>query len=129
MKMKSQKKYSMVIISIELNEQPLRLWNRRTWMTPLEGLLVRWYLANWNLAQRKKRERFQAVVKNLPETVTPLTLYPEDPTQSPILYLGCKYFKIMQERNTRKLITYYERWEDLDKVTGKEINLQEYTGV
>src|SRR3954454_7069242 len=98
-------------------------------MAPLGGLPVRWYPANWNLAQRKERERFQPVVKDIPETLTTSTLYPEDRTQSPISYLGCKYFKIVQERKTRKLITYYESWADLDKVTGKDINIQEFTGV
>src|SRR3954463_11237436 len=114
----------MVTISIELNEQALGLWNGGTWMAPLGGFPVKWYPVNWNLAQRKERKRFQAVIKDLPGTVTTSSLYPEDSTQSPISYLGCKCFKIVQERNTQKLITYYKRWEDVDKVIGKEINLQ-----
>ncbi|GBC48760.2 hypothetical protein GLOIN_2v1787148 [Rhizophagus irregularis DAOM 181602=DAOM 197198] len=43
---------------------------------------------------KKKRERFQAVVKYLSETVTTSMLYLSDPSQSPILHLGCKAFKL-----------------------------------
>src|SRR4051812_24791872 len=58
-----------------------------------------------------------------------LTLYSENPIQSPISSLGCKYFKIVQKRNIWKLITYYKSWADLDQITDKEINLQKYTSV
>ncbi|PKY51961.1 hypothetical protein RhiirA4_424900, partial [Rhizophagus irregularis] len=41
---------------------------------------------------------------------------------------GCKAFKIIQDRGTRKLITYYESWADLEKVLGKAFSLDEFTG-
>ncbi|GBC13175.1 hypothetical protein GLOIN_2v1762074 [Rhizophagus irregularis DAOM 181602=DAOM 197198] len=73
----------------------MNLWNQGVWTAPLRGLPVRWYPANWNLQQRKKRERFQAVVKDLPGTITTSMLYPSDPFQSPISHLRCKAFKVV----------------------------------
>ncbi|PKB93212.1 hypothetical protein RhiirA5_441996 [Rhizophagus irregularis] len=66
------------------------------------------YPANWNFQQRKERELFQVVVKNIPETVTTLLLYLLDHSQSPISHLGCKAFKVVQKKSTSKLITYYK---------------------
>src|SRR4051812_42062636 len=40
MKTKSQKKYSTVTISIDLNDRAMELWNGGTWMAPLGGLPV-----------------------------------------------------------------------------------------
>ncbi|CAB4478167.1 unnamed protein product [Rhizophagus irregularis] len=62
-------------------------------------------------------------------TVTTSMLYPSDIFQSPISHLGCKAFKVIQEKSTRKFIMYYENWADLDKITNTKLNLQEYEGV
>ncbi|GBC26703.2 uncharacterized protein OCT59_020840 [Rhizophagus irregularis] len=110
--------------------QHLEKWNQGVWTAPLGGFPVRWYPANWNLQQRKEKERFQAVVKDLPGTVINLLmLYPSDPSQSPISHLECKAFKVVQEKCTRKLIMYYKNWADLDKITNTKLNLHEYEGV
>uniref|UniRef100_U9TEL3 Uncharacterized protein n=1 Tax=Rhizophagus irregularis (strain DAOM 181602 / DAOM 197198 / MUCL 43194) TaxID=747089 RepID=U9TEL3_RHIID len=42
------KKYITVTVSIELNQEAIRLWNDGT---------------NWNIKQMKEQERFQAVFK------------------------------------------------------------------
>ncbi|CAB4416986.1 unnamed protein product [Rhizophagus irregularis] len=47
---------------------------------------------------------------------------------TPFTPKGCKAFKIIQDRSTRKLITYYESWADLEKVLGKAFSLDEFTG-
>ncbi|PKY57389.1 hypothetical protein RhiirA4_478416 [Rhizophagus irregularis] len=56
-------------------------------------------------------------------------LYPSDPFQLPISHLGYKAFKVVQEKSTYKLITYYKNWADLDKITNTKLNLQEYEGI
>ncbi|CAB4415329.1 unnamed protein product [Rhizophagus irregularis] len=127
-KFKSQQKYVTVTVSIELNQEATRLWNDGVWTAPLGGLPVRWFPANWDLKQRKERERFQVVLKGVPASVTTATLYPDNPAHSVLVPLGCKAFKIIQDRGTRKLITYYESWADLEKVLGKAFSLDEFTG-
>ncbi|CAB4442703.1 unnamed protein product [Rhizophagus irregularis] len=127
-KFKSQQKYVTVTVSIELNQVATELWNEGVWTAPLGGLPVRWFPANWNLKQRKEQERFQAVLKGVPASVTTAALYPDNPAHSILVPLGCKAFKIIQDRGTRKLITYYESWADLEKVLGKAFSLDEFTG-
>ena len=94
-KTKRQKKYFTVTVSIDFNEWAMNLWNQGVWTAPLGGLPIRWYPANWNPQQRKERERFQAVVKDIPGTVTISMLYLLDPSQSSIFHLGCKAFKVV----------------------------------
>ncbi|CAB5365102.1 unnamed protein product [Rhizophagus irregularis] len=76
----------------------------------------------------KERERFQAVLKGVPASVNTATLYPENPAHSILAPIGCKAFKLIQDQGTRKLITYYELWADLEKVIGKPFSLNEFTG-
>ena len=88
----------------------MNLWNQGVWTAPLGGLPIRWYPANWNLQQRKERERFQAVVKDIPGTVTTSMLYLLDPSQSSIFHLECKAkFALMtgKGRSEREFITHY----------------------
>ena len=119
-----------VIVSIEFNEWAKNLWLQGVWTTPLGGLPVRWYPANWKLQQRKERERFQVVVKDIPGNITTSTLYPiNDLSQSSISPLKCKAFKVVQDSNTRKLIMYFENWAKLDKVINTTFNFQEFTGI
>ncbi|CAB4421244.1 unnamed protein product [Rhizophagus irregularis] len=85
--------------------------------------------STWTSMSGKEREQFQAVVKDIPGTITTSMLYPSDSSQSPISHLGCKAFKVVQEKSTCKLITYYKNWADLNKITNTKMNLQEYEGV
>ncbi|CAB4432904.1 unnamed protein product [Rhizophagus irregularis] len=85
------------------------------------------FLANWDLKQRKKWERFQVVLIEVPASTTTATLYLDNPTHSIFTPTGCKAFKLIQDRSTRKLITYYELWVNLDKVIGKAFSLDEFT--
>ncbi|PKY40632.1 hypothetical protein RhiirA4_416007 [Rhizophagus irregularis] len=85
------------------------------------------FLANWDLKQRKKWERFQVVLIEVPASTTTATLYLDNPTHSIFTPTGCKAFKLIQDRSTCKLITYYELWVNLDKVIGKAFSLGEFT--
>ncbi|GBC23508.2 hypothetical protein GLOIN_2v1473242 [Rhizophagus irregularis DAOM 181602=DAOM 197198] len=127
-KFKSQQKYVTVTVSIELNQEATKLWNDGAWTAPLGGLPIRWFPANWDLKQRKEREQFQAVIKGVPASVNTATLYPENHAHSILAPIGCKAFKLIQDWDTRKLITYYESWADLNKVIGKPFSLDEFTG-
>ncbi|CAB4425130.1 unnamed protein product [Rhizophagus irregularis] len=100
-KFKSQQKYTTVSVSVDLNQAALDLWNGGAWTAPLGGV---------------------------PASTTIALLYPDNPAQSILAPTGCKAFKLIQDRGTRKLITYYESWADLDKVIGKAFNLEEFTG-
>ncbi|PKY48667.1 hypothetical protein RhiirA4_464329 [Rhizophagus irregularis] len=100
-KFKSQQKYTTVSVSVDLNRAALDLWNGGAWTAPLGGV---------------------------PASTTIASLYPDNPAQSILAPTGCKAFKLIQDRGTRKLITYYESWADLDKVIGKAFNLEEFTG-
>ncbi|POG71723.1 hypothetical protein GLOIN_2v1774577 [Rhizophagus irregularis DAOM 181602=DAOM 197198] len=97
-KFKSQQKYVTVTVSIELNQEATRLWNDGAWTAPLGGLPVRWFPANWDLKQKKEWERFQAVLKGVPALVNTATLYPENPAHSILAPIGCKAFKLIQDR-------------------------------
>ncbi|PKY31328.1 hypothetical protein RhiirB3_448877 [Rhizophagus irregularis] len=55
-------------------------------------------------------------------------LYPDNPAHLIFTPTGCKAFKLIQDRGTRKLIIYYETWADLDKVIGKAFSLTDFTG-
>ncbi|CAB4432958.1 unnamed protein product [Rhizophagus irregularis] len=104
-KFKLQQKYTPITMSVNLNK----------------------FLANWDLKQRKKWERFQVVLIEVPASTTTATLYLDNPTHSIFTPTGCKAFKLIQDRSTCKLITYYELWVNLDKVIGKAFSLGEFT--
>ncbi|CAB4417349.1 unnamed protein product [Rhizophagus irregularis] len=68
------------------------------------------------------------MLKEVPASVTTATLYLDNPAHSILAPLGCKAFKLIQDRSTRKLITYYESWTDLEKVLDMSFSLDEFTG-
>ncbi|CAB4439651.1 unnamed protein product [Rhizophagus irregularis] len=78
------------LAQFEVNENP-------TWTTDLGGIPVRWFPARWTLKERKQREKFQATIRKIPDSMT-----------------GLKSFKIIQTaRGERKLIGYFEKWVDM----------------
>jgi hypothetical protein len=57
-------------------------------------------------------------------------LYPADnPAHSLLSSTGCKAFKLVQDKGRTKLITYYQSWADLDKVTNTKFNYEDFSGV
>ncbi|PKY39284.1 hypothetical protein RhiirA4_452449 [Rhizophagus irregularis] len=97
-KFKSQQKYTTVTVSVDLNKAALDLWNGGAWTASLGGIPVRWFPANWDLKQRKERERFQAVLIGVPATTNIATLYPDNPAHSILTPTGCKAFKLIHDR-------------------------------
>ncbi|PKK62181.1 hypothetical protein RhiirC2_790732 [Rhizophagus irregularis] len=73
-KFKSQQKYVTVTVSIELNQEAIRLWNDGAWTAPLGGL------------------------PGVSASVNTATLYPENPVHSILTPIGCKAFKLIQDR-------------------------------
>ncbi|GES85359.1 hypothetical protein GLOIN_2v1871772 [Rhizophagus clarus] len=64
---KRQRKYKTVRCKLVILEF---FWNYEAqWMASLAGIPTRWFLATWNLAERKERERFQAVIYDPPESM------------------------------------------------------------
>ncbi|GBB87743.1 hypothetical protein RclHR1_14220002 [Rhizophagus clarus] len=69
-------------------------------------------LANLGRWERKQREKFQAVVYNLPEDMTDASLFPNGRPHQSLLDSGIKSFKIVKEVDgSRKLIGYFDTWD------------------
>jgi hypothetical protein len=84
------------------------------WCTLLGEVLVRWFPSEWNLKERKERERFQAVLQNLPEDLTLDKLIRNGQPTEFLNSLGFKSFKLVKTVNgKRKLIGYFESWQAL----------------
>ncbi|GBC23672.2 hypothetical protein GLOIN_2v1473242 [Rhizophagus irregularis DAOM 181602=DAOM 197198] len=58
---------------------------------------------------------FEVVLIGVSASITIATLYTENPAHSILTPIGCKAFKLIQDRGICKLITYYESWADLNK--------------
>jgi hypothetical protein len=113
---KPQKKYQTVRIKIELTSFKFAQFEGTyptVWTTDLGGIPVRWFNARWNLRERKQREKFQAVVRNLPDTINLQSLWHDRHPHEAIVKSGLKSFKIIQNARTkdRKLIGYFESWD------------------
>ncbi|CAB4439623.1 unnamed protein product [Rhizophagus irregularis] len=82
------------------------------WTTDLGGIPVRWFPASWNLQERKQREKFQAVIHDIPEEMTMATLWNDRKPTTFLMSCGASAFKIIQtSKGKRKLVGYFENWE------------------
>jgi hypothetical protein len=79
-----------------MNELMVDALNRGDWIAPLAGLSVRWFPAEWNLQERKKRKRFQAVLYHIPESLKTAALIPNFQLHPLIYNNKIKAFKIVQ---------------------------------
>ncbi|EXX56044.1 hypothetical protein GLOIN_2v1773466 [Rhizophagus irregularis DAOM 181602=DAOM 197198] len=60
---------------------------------------------SWTLRERKQREKFQAVIHDIPEDMTMATLWMD---RKPC----ASSFKIIQtSKGRKKLVAYFENWE------------------
>ncbi|RGB21491.1 hypothetical protein C1646_787072 [Rhizophagus diaphanus] len=97
--------------------QQLTLWEKTISMQtkPQRGISVRWFPARWTLKERKQREKFQAMIRKIPESMMIAALWKESHPHSFLSSIkGLKSFKIIQTaRGERKLIGYFEKWIDM----------------
>src|SRR5581483_10796706 len=92
------------------------------WAVFLDTMLVRWYSAHWNLSERKERERFQAVLYDIPESMTEQTLASPTNINNVLQGSRAKSFKIVKdEEGKRKLIVYLESWDALNLLLGSHV--------
>ncbi|GBB84359.1 hypothetical protein RclHR1_10980011 [Rhizophagus clarus] len=70
------KKYLSARVRLIPDHECLKCYNKEDWTVNLGGISVRWFPASWNLSERKQREKFQAVMYNLPEDMTDASLFP-----------------------------------------------------
>ncbi|CAB4403567.1 unnamed protein product [Rhizophagus irregularis] len=116
--MKPQRKYQTLRLKIELSTFRLAQFEvneNPVWTTDLGGIPIRWFPARWTLKERKQRERFQATIHKIPDSMTLATLWKDRHPHSFLSAIkGLKSFKIIQTaRGERKLIGYFERWVDV----------------
>ncbi|PKK58268.1 hypothetical protein RhiirC2_823458, partial [Rhizophagus irregularis] len=87
------------------------------WTTDLGGIPVRWFPASWTLRERKQREKFQAVIHDIPENMTMATLWMDRKPNEFLIRSGASAFKIIQtSKGKRKLVGYFKNWETTLKV-------------
>ena len=104
----------MVRIKIALTEAYFNFYHAGQWTVLLAGLFVRWFPADWTLPERKQRERFQAVLRNLPAELTMDSLLTDGKPSQFLQDAGFKAFKLISTVDEkRKLVGYYESWDKL----------------
>ncbi|CAB4434462.1 unnamed protein product [Rhizophagus irregularis] len=108
---KRQHKYQTLRVKIALSSFALPQFNKY-WTTDLGGIPVRWFPASWTLRERKQREKFQAVIHDIPEDMTMATLWADRKPCNFLMTCGASSFKIIQtSKGRRKLVGYFENWE------------------
>ncbi|GBC11997.2 hypothetical protein GLOIN_2v1871772 [Rhizophagus irregularis DAOM 181602=DAOM 197198] len=108
---KRQHKYQTLRVKIALSSFALPQFNKY-WTTDLGGIPVRWFPASWTLRERKQREKFQAVIHDIPEDMTMVTLWMDCKPCEFLMKCGASSFKVIQtSKRRRKLVAYFENWE------------------
>ncbi|PKC01448.1 hypothetical protein RhiirA5_426688 [Rhizophagus irregularis] len=77
-------------------------------------------MTGYNPELKENVHEFTAVLIGVFAFTTIATLYSNNPAHLILTPTGCKAFKLIQNRGTRKLIIYYETWANLDKVIVKK---------
>jgi hypothetical protein len=97
-----------------MSDYYFNLYNQNIWTVFLDDILVRWYPIEWQLKERKERERFQVTIKDLPEDLTMDKLIVNRQPTEFLNSLGLKAFKIVTNvKKQRKFIGYVETWQAL----------------
>ncbi|RGB23754.1 hypothetical protein C1646_774045 [Rhizophagus diaphanus] len=111
-----QRIHEIVVYDIPYTWSPEHiLAELKLWENTIEVSIKRQH--NWNLHERKQREKFQAVIHDIPEEMTISTLWAD---HAPTDFLRTSYarsFKIIQTgKGKRKLMAYFENWETVRSV-------------
>ncbi|CAB4429760.1 unnamed protein product [Rhizophagus irregularis] len=108
---KRQHKYQTLRVKIALSSFALPQF-KNFWTTDLGGIPVRWFPASWTLRERKQREKFQAVIHDIPEDMMMATLWSNRKPCEFLVLSGAHAFKIIQtSKGRRKLVAYFANWE------------------
>ncbi|GES90591.1 uncharacterized protein LOC112597101 [Rhizophagus clarus] len=90
---KKQKKYKTVKCKLEIM-YAFSTWEKdRLWIALLGPITVRWFPAAWFFYECKEKEQFQAVIMNLPDTMTASALFLKENLTNFINSLCIKTFK------------------------------------
>ena len=101
-------------VKISLNCNYVNAYHRGDWAVPFGFLMVRWFPASWSLQERKERERFQAAVFNIPESMTAVSLAPNGTATSFLTDVGVHAYKIVQLADkSHKLVGFFETWSSV----------------
>ena len=113
-------KFFPLLTDYELNDEGLAAYQRGEWTVSLGGIPVRWFPGTYSLKERKHRERFVAIIKNLPEDMTTATLY-QGALHQFLLTAKVDAFKIIKLADgSRKLLGYYKNLDDMKDIIGKQ---------
>ena len=127
---KPQRKYQTLRLKIELNTFRLAQFEVNqdpVWTTDLGGIPVQWFPARWTLKERKQREKFQATIHKIPDSMTSAALWTDRHPHSFLSAIkGLKSFKIVQTaRGEHKLIGYFKKWVDMREALDKQLTWEE----
>ncbi|EXX63684.1 hypothetical protein RirG_150030 [Rhizophagus irregularis DAOM 197198w] len=131
LQMKPQRKYQTLRLKIELSTFQLAQFEINedpVWTTDLGGIPVRWFPARWTLKERKQREKFQATIHKIPDSMTLAALWTDRRPHSFLSAIkGLKSFKIIQTaRGERKLLGFFERWVDMRAALENQVIWENY---
>ncbi|GBC33502.1 hypothetical protein GLOIN_2v1765605 [Rhizophagus irregularis DAOM 181602=DAOM 197198] len=126
-----QRKYQTLCLKIELSTFQLAQFEINedpVWTTDLGGIPVRWFPARWTLKERKQREKFQATIHKIPDSMTLAALWTDRRPHSFLSAIkGLKSFKIIQTaRGERKLLGFFERWVDMRAALENQVIWENY---
>lgn len=117
-----QKKYQTVRLHIEMASFQVTKFDRGDWMVDLGGLPVRWFPANWTLQERKKREAFQACIKNIPDSMNVENLWTPGTPHALFRDLKIQSWKIIQLSNKeRRLLAYFKDFDSQRDALDKSV--------
>ena len=119
---KIQRKYQTIRVRVEMADIPFQAYQRGEWMVSLGGIPVRWFPAEYTLKERKQREKFVAVIKNIPDTMTATNLF-QGSFNAFLVTANVKAFKILKLFDgSSKLLGYFENFDKMKEALNNQQN-------